>query len=118
MGLSKAASLTALLSMMAALLALTANPLTGQQAAPGHGAASQEDSLQAVRLACRVVRALRPPAPPARCEVEAFSETAAEYVIRLVEVPIAGAKPLEFPRSEVHIEKNERTVTVIRVPEV
>ena len=76
------------------------------------------DSAGAVQVACRVVLSIPPATPAHRCVIERYRETAAEYVIRLRELPPPGGDAPVFPRSEVRLSKREPSVTVTRRPEL
>jgi hypothetical protein len=74
------------------------------------------DSSWASGAACKVVLSLRQEARRYRCSVESFKETPTEYVIRVREVPLDGARPPPFHRSTVRLQKP--SVTVTRVPDL
>ena len=74
------------------------------------------DSSWATGAACRVVLQLRQGPRRYRCSVESFKETPTEFVIRVREVPLDGARPPPLGRSTVRLEKPSLTVT--RVPDL
>jgi hypothetical protein len=73
------------------------------------------DSGWASGAACRVVLSLRQDPRRFRCAVEAYEETATEYVIRVREMSLSGARP-PFHRSTVRLQKP--AITVTRVPDL
>jgi hypothetical protein len=74
------------------------------------------DSSWASRAACKVVLSLRQEPRHYRCSVEFFQETPTEYVIRVREASLDGARPPAFHRSTVRLQKP--SVTVTRVPDL
>jgi hypothetical protein len=76
------------------------------------------DSSWATGAACKVVLSLRQEPRRYRCYVESFKETPTEYVIRVQEVSLDGARPPPFHRSTVRLQKTEPSVTVTRVPDL
>jgi hypothetical protein len=74
------------------------------------------DSSWASGAACKVVLSLRQEPGRYRCAVESFKETPTEYVIRVREALLDGARPPTFHRSTVRLQKP--SVTVIRVPDL
>ena len=73
------------------------------------------DSSWATGAACNVVLSLRQEPRRYRCSVESFQETPAEYVIRVRETSLDGARP-PLHRSTVRLRKPSSTVT--RVPDL
>jgi hypothetical protein len=74
------------------------------------------DSSWATGAACKVVLSLRQGPRRYRCSVESFKETPTEYVIRVREASLDGARLPAFHRSTVRLQKP--SVTVIRVPDL
>lgn len=74
------------------------------------------DSSWATAAACRVVLSLRQEPRRYRCHVESFQETPTEYVIRVREVSLDGARPPPLHRSTVRLQKP--SITVTRVPDL
>lgn len=99
------------------ILLCLSSPVTAQDTA-ATAVAFAMDSSRAAAAACKVVQSLREEPRRHRCHVERFTETAAEYVIRVREVPRDGTRPPPFSRSTVQIRKTEPSVTVTRVPEL
>jgi hypothetical protein len=93
-------------------------PASSAQAAPARAAPPIADSAQAVAVACAVAQALRRAAERYRCRVERYAETPTEYIVRVIEDAAPGAPPLMLSRSEVRLEKRERSVIVTRAPEL
>jgi hypothetical protein len=76
------------------------------------------DSNWATGAACKVVLSLRSEPRRYRCYVESFKETPTEYVMRVREVSLDGARPPPFDRSTVRLQKTKPSVTVTRVPDL
>jgi hypothetical protein len=74
------------------------------------------DSSWATGAACKVVLSLRQEPRRYRCSVVSFEETPTEYVIRVREVSLDGARPPPLPRSTVRLRKP--SITVTRVPDL
>jgi hypothetical protein len=74
------------------------------------------DSSWASGAACKVVLSLRQESGRYRCSVESFKETPTEYVIRVREMSLDGARPPPLDRSTVRLQKP--SVTVTRVPDL
>jgi hypothetical protein len=74
------------------------------------------DSSWATGAACNVVLSLRQEPRRYRCSVESFEETPAEYVIRVRETSLDGARPPPLHRSTVRLRKP--SITVTRVPDL
>lgn len=106
-----------LLSML--LLPTITAPLSVAQASPPRQKAVHfRDNTHVAEVACQVAAASRPLRTRTRCRVEAFSETATEYIVRIREIPLAPATSLEFPRSEVRLEKDGTGAVLTRIPEL
>jgi hypothetical protein len=80
--------------------------------------AGATDSAHAVATACTVVLALSESADRYRCRVEAYQETPTEFVVRVHEQALAGARPPVYAHSVVRLSKVEPSVTVLRVPQL
>jgi hypothetical protein len=76
------------------------------------------DSSWATAAACKVVLALRQEPRRYHCYIESFKETPTEYVMRVREMSVDGARPPPFQRSTVRLEKTKSSVTVTRVPDL
>jgi hypothetical protein len=99
------------------LLLCSSTPLQAQDT-KATAAAWAADSSRAVAAACKVVQSLREKPGGYRCYVEAFKETATEYIVRVREVPRDGTLPSVRSRSTVQIRKTEPSVTVTQVPDL
>ena len=94
-------------------------PLPSAAAQIKHPTSSQtsvRDSISAVRTACAIVEALRLPNLKASCLFESYKETPTEYVVTVREQSPPGAPPLQFPHSEVRLDKTGNAATVTRTP--
>lgn len=76
------------------------------------------DSSWATGAACKVVLSLRQEPRRYRCSIESLKETPTEYVVRVREVSLDGARPPPFRRSTVRLQKTKLSVTVTRVPDL
>jgi hypothetical protein len=100
------------------VLVVIAVPLPVSAAAqiktPTSSQTSIRDSASAVRTACAIMEALRLPDLKATCLFESYKETPTEYVVKVREQPPPGAPPLQFPHSEVRLDKMGHAATVTR----
>jgi hypothetical protein len=94
-------------------------PLTLAQPTPPHQDPIHfRDHTQVAAVACQLAAASRPLKMRTRCRVEAFAETSTEYIVRIRETPLAPKASLEFPRSEVRLQKDGTGAVLTRAPEL
>jgi hypothetical protein len=97
---------------------ITAPPSFAQASPPRPKALRLRDSTHVAAVACEVAAATRPKSTWARCRVEAFWETPAEFIVRLREIPLSPTTKLDFPRSEVRLQKDGTGAVLTRIPEL
>jgi hypothetical protein len=101
------------------LIPTTTAPPSFAQASPPHPKALHfRDSTHVAAVACEVAAAARPKGTSTRCRVEAFRETPGEFIVRLLEIPLAPPRELDFPRSEVRLQKDGTGAVLTRIPEL
>jgi hypothetical protein len=100
----------------AALLAASATQLSAQAGRPAP-AGWLRDSVTVARVACQVAQATRSPRTKTMCYVEAFRDTANEFILQLRERPTSLPDTLTFPRSEVRLRKDRTEAVLTRRPE-
>jgi hypothetical protein len=97
---------------------ITAPPSFAQASPPHPNALHFRDSTHVAAVACEVAAATRPKGTRTRCRVEAFRETSTEFIVRLWEIPLAPTTELDFPRSEVRLQKDGSGAVLTRFPEL
>jgi hypothetical protein len=97
---------------------ITAPPSFAQASPPRPNALHFRDSTHIAAVACEVAAATRPTRTRARCRVEAFRETPAGFIVRLREIPLTPTTKLDFPRSEVRLQKDGTGAVLTRIPEL
>ena len=97
---------------------ITAPPSFAQASPPPPKALHFRDSTHVAAVACEVAAATRPRSTRTRCHVETFRETPAEFIVRLREIPLAPTPELDFPRSEVRLQKDGTGAVLTRIPEL
>lgn len=100
------------------ILTLTAPPSFAQASPPRQKALHFRDSTHVAAVACEVAASTRPKGTRTRCRVEAFRETPTEFIVHLREIPLTPTPTLDFPRSEVRLEKDGTGAVLTRVPEL
>ena len=101
------------------LISTITAPRSFAQVSPPHPKALHfRDSTHVAAVACEVAAAARPKSTRTRCRVEAFRETPGECIVRLREIPLAPAAELDFPRSEVRLQKDGTGAVLTRIPEL
>lgn len=100
------------------ILTITAPPSYAQASPPRARGLHFRDSTHVAAVACEVAAAARPKSTRTRCRVEAFRETSSEFILRLREIPLSPTTTLDFPRSEVRLEKDGTGAVLTRTPEL
>jgi hypothetical protein len=74
------------------------------------------DSVRAVGMACELLTQVTQHPAGTSCRIEAYHETLTEIIVRIRQVPDAGADPVDFPISEVRLTKDGANAVVSRFP--
>lgn len=105
--------------LILSLISTITAPRSFAQVSPPHPKALHyRDSTHVAAVACEVAAATRPKGTRTRCRVEAFRETPTEFIVRLWEIPLAPTTELDFPRSEVRLQKDGTGAVLTRIPEL
>ena len=95
---------------------IEATPSSAQVSSPHPKALHFSESTHVAAVACEVAAAARPKGTPTRCRIRAFRETPGEFIVRLLEIPLAPTTELDFPRSEVRLLKDGTGAVLTRIP--
>jgi hypothetical protein len=99
------------------LCTITAPPTFAQASRPPRHALHFRDSSQVAAVACEIAGTARPRGRPTNCQVVAYQETPTAFILRLRETPLTPTTRLDFPRSEVRLEKDGSGAVLTRSPD-
>jgi len=101
-----------------AALALTASRTAEQIVSSTTHSLQVRDSAHVAFTACEIAAAVRSPSTPTRCRVESLRETRREFIVRLRETLLRPGATLDYPRSEVRLQKDGTGAVLTRIPQL